>query len=47
MNYIRETFKKVVDHYTMDPEWIQEEVARLTGSESSVLDVIFKRGGIR
>ena len=42
MNIIRKTFKRIVDHYTMDPTWIQEEVTRLTGDKPSVYDVILR-----
>ena len=42
MSTIRNAIKQIVDHYTMDPAWIQGEVNRLTGNRPDIYDVIFK-----
>ena len=42
MNIIRKAFKQIVDHYTMDPAWVQEEVNRLTVNGPNVDDIILK-----
>ena len=30
MSTIRKIFKRIVDHFTMNPEWVQKEVSRMS-----------------